>query len=105
MSSRKTYLTANVDDGEPTDKQQRKEYVAAVSGFFFSHMNPKLNAMLVDQHNALANPMNEPKEDYILKGAINGIALIQDWGDAMLSEHLHNIENPDEDPEEPEDTP
>lgn len=85
--------TLKVDDGEPTDIKERREYVGRVAGFFSDILNKKLDAMIVQQHQALANPLNSREEDISIKANINALSLIYDWGDACLLEHLDNGKN------------
>lgn len=79
-----------IDDGEPTNPDERKGYVAQVSGFYNLILKKKLEAMIAEQVGALQNVQNSNEEDKIIKGTINGISLLMDWCDTMESEHLAN---------------
>lgn len=96
-------IKIDVDDGEPTDSLQRKEYISNVVVFFGSIMKPKLENMIGQQHKLLAMPTNSREMDIFIKANINAMSLLLDWGDACLLEHMQNIEDA-RDGNEPEDT-
>lgn len=89
-----------MDDGEPTDQADRREYVARVAGFFHDIMQPKLESMIAAQHNEMATVTNSRETDLFIKANINAFSLLLDWGDACESEHLDNIKNPTNQPED-----
>lgn len=97
-------IKINVDDGEPIDSLQRKEYIANVVVFFGSIMKPKLESMIGKQHQLLATPTNSREMDIFIKANINAMSLLLDWGDACLLEHMQNIEDARDGGNQPEDT-
>lgn len=86
-------INLNIDDGEPTDSLQRKEYIANVVSFFGSIMKPKLDSMIGQQYKLLGMPTNSREMDIFIKANINAMSLLLDWGDGCLLEHMQNIED------------
>jgi hypothetical protein len=97
-------VNLNIDDGEPIDSLQRKEYIANVVTFFASIMKPKLENMIGQQYKLLGSPANSREMDIFIKANINAMSLLLDWGDSCLSEHIQNIEDARDGGSKPEDT-
>jgi hypothetical protein len=92
--SRETYKEKSIDDGSPVNPIERMEYTGRVSGFFKDIFEKKIYSMLTEQHNELANPLNTRDTDLQIKGTINALSLLLDWGDECMSEYLSYMENP-----------
>lgn len=91
-----------VKDPEPSDTVKRKSYVAQVAGFHNDVMKPKLVAMISDARSQFEKITRETygysqeEFDIFLKGTINGLWTIHDWGETMVNEQV-SYQNPEED--------
>ena len=92
----------DVKDPSPTDSQKRKSYVGQVAGVHIDIMKPKLLQMIAETREQFeiidrnTFGYNQEQYDLFLKGTINGLWLIHDWGESMLNEQL-SYQNPDGD--------
>ena len=79
-------IDLSVGDPEPSDIEERAQYVSRVAAFHSDILNKKLEHMKSQQ----AVAMQDPNEDMAMiqyrRGAINAFALLQDWGDLMIGE-------------------
>jgi len=84
------------EDPEPNDAAQRKLYVAQAAAFHHDVMKKKLLKLISDtraqfeQINRESFGMKPSEYDLFLKGTINGLWLLHDWGDEMVNEQLAN---------------
>jgi hypothetical protein len=84
----------DVEDPAPVQMEQRKLYVGQVAGFHKDIQKKKIISMISDARSQFEKINRETfgysqKEyDLFLKGTINGLWLIHDWGEAMINEHL-----------------
>lgn len=78
----------NVGDPSPTDKEDRKLYVAAVAGFHKNYLKPKINQMISTTNSILKDIQNERDLDLVLKGSIYAFEELNRWGDVMISEQV-----------------
>jgi len=87
-----------VGDPEPTDTEERKLYVAAVAGFQHQFLGPKLLKMIADARGQFEEVgkdtfgFSQHEYDTFLKGTINGLWLIHEWGRSLVNEQLANQE-------------
>lgn len=84
----------DMGDPEPTDAATRKMYVARVAQFHHETMEPKLLSLISDARGQFEQISRDlfglkPAEyDLFLKGTINGLWLIHEWGRSMVNEQL-----------------
>lgn len=95
------FVDVNVGDPEPMKNEERKIYVATVAQFFKQYMNAKLYKMIGNvreqlekldsttdsQGNAITS-FKATQFDLILKGTINALWLMYDWGAQMTNEQI-----------------
>lgn len=99
--AQRPFIDLSVGDPVPSDSEARKLYVATVAEFFKTYFNPKLYAMISNVREQLekmdstvdaqGNPMTSFKSadfDKILKGTINALWLMYDWGVQMTNEQI-----------------
>lgn len=79
-------IDLSIGDPEPSDIEERAQYVARVAAFFQDILNPKLERMKSQQAVAMQDPSEDMMMTQYRRGAINAFALLQDWGDLMVSE-------------------
>lgn len=89
---RKTYVDFKVDDGSPVDRNERRQYIASVIGFYSLGFKNKLEHMISQQRAILDNPENSRETDLFIKANINAMSLMLDWGDECMAEHQGYIE-------------
>lgn len=83
----------NIEDRSPSDTLERKAYMTRVALFFQEIFNDRLKLMISEQQQELSNPTNPEKYDQFIKGTINALSLLLDWGDQCINEHLADNQN------------
>lgn len=97
----KPVININIKDPAPEDEDQRENYVSQVSGFHVDILRPKLQQLVSEIRgqfeliNRETFGYSQDEYDLFLKGTINGLWLIHDWGELMVNEQLAN-QTPDE---------
>lgn len=86
-----------IHDPVPTKEDERKAYVAEVSGFHKKILEPKINHMISVAHTLFEETNSDRDYDLILKGVVYSFREFLKWGNAMISEHMaYNTEIPEE---------
>lgn len=75
-------------DPAPSDFGKRKSYVAQAANFHEAILGPKIIAKIAEVRARLEKIDNPRELDHQLKGTINGLWVIYDWGEEMKSEHM-----------------
>ncbi len=83
---KKLHIDMSAGDPEPSDEEERAEYVQRVAGFFTDIMDKKIEYLKSLQAIAMQDPEESDKMTQYRRGAINAFALLQDWGDQMIAE-------------------
>lgn len=94
-----------VDEGDPSpsDSAKRKMYVAQVAGFHKDIQSPKIKHLIrnmreeFEKVNRDTFGYSQQEYDLYLKGAINGLWLLYDWGEQAINEMVSYQQGPDED--------
>jgi len=87
-------LDVNIGDPIPSDTQKRKLYVAQVAGFHKDYLSPKvkqiINSLRGEFEKVNRDTFGLPQSEYdlYLKGAINSLWLLHEWGDEMINEQI-----------------
>lgn len=101
QAMQKPFIDVEMHDPSPYDTEARKMYTASVAQFFKEIMRPKLLYMIsgvreqlekldssVDASGAPITSYKSNEFDKILKGTINALWLLLQWGEQMTSEQL-----------------
>lgn len=95
-------IDVNIKDVEPSDVEKRQLYVGQIAGLHTDILKSKLISMIADareqfeQINRETYGYSQEQYDLFLKGTINGLWLIHDWGDSMVNEQIANQTQPSE---------
>lgn len=81
-------ISADFGDPSPSDTEERKAYVAKVTGFFADILEKKIKSMISATHNLLEEEGLDEKQHYKLLGAIYSLRDFLVWGDSMRNEHI-----------------
>lgn len=81
------HLDYSLGDPEPTSDGERMEYAGRVNGFFIDILNKKIQYMISLQYQELADPTHSKDMDMFIKGTINGLSLLLDWGEEKAGEY------------------
>jgi hypothetical protein len=87
-------LDVNIGDPSPSDHEKRKLYVSQVAGFHKDYLAPKLKQIITtlrgDFEKVNRNTFGLPQHEYdlYLKGAINALWLLDEWGEEMINEQI-----------------
>lgn len=97
----KPFINVNTKDPAPTEEEARKMYVAKVAQYHKEILGPKILAMIGDVRAQLekfdsatdnsGRPITSFKSedfDLILKGTVNALWLMYEWGEQMTNEQL-----------------
>jgi len=87
---KKPVVKVNIGDPTPVDGPARKAYIARVAAFHKEVMRDKILAMISDVHSELEKVDIGPVMDQILKGTINSLWLIYNWGEQCINEQIAN---------------
>lgn len=83
-----------MEDPEPSDIEQRKLFVGQAAGFHTDILKKKILALISDargqfeQINRNTFGLSQSEYDLFLKGTLNGLWLVHDWGEEMVNEVL-----------------
>ena len=83
-----------MEDPEPSDITQRKLFVGQAAGFHTDILKKKMLALISDargqfeQINRNTFGLSQSEYDLFLKGTLNGLWLVHDWGEEMVNEVL-----------------
>lgn len=83
-----------MEDPEPSDIEQRKLFVGQAAGFHTDILKKKILALISDargqfeQINRNTFGLSQGEYDLFLKGTLNGLWLVHDWGEEMVNEVL-----------------
>ncbi len=78
----------NTGDPTPDKVDARREYVARVAAFHKDVMEQKIKSMVSLVREELSKAENSPQTDLFLKGTINALWLMYDWGEECVNEML-----------------
>ena len=84
----------DVGDTSPIDSKERKMYVGQVAGFHKDVQQKKIVSMISEMREQFEKKnrdtfgYTQADYDLFLKGTINGLWLMHDWGETMVNEQL-----------------
>lgn len=92
----------DAEDPSPTKEVERKLYVGQAAGFHTDILKKKLLSLIADARgqfekvNRETFGLTQSEYDLFLKGTVNGLWLVHDWGEEMVNEQLSYLTEKDE---------
>jgi len=83
-------LDVNIGDPAPENPVARREYIARCAAFHKDVLDQKMQHMISTVSSELVNIESSRDFDMVLKGTINALHLIREWGESTVNEHLAN---------------
>jgi hypothetical protein len=88
------FIESIIKDPMPADdkegKEPRKIWVGRWAGFHKDYLGPKILKTIQEVRDELSGIKNDREYDLVLKGTINALWLIYDFGERMINEQLAN---------------